>query len=81
MFRKVYNLRGNVNDKLSRVQTEAAARGIRMTGNTSRGRFEGLISGDYVVSGSQITVTISKWPFFLNESSLDKQLQSFLESN
>ncbi len=80
MFTDTYRLAGDPAEKLERVRRAAAARRIIMRGDLNGGTFEGLITGSYGVQGDSITVNITKWPFFLSEAALGKQLRDFLET-
>ncbi len=51
-----------------------------MSGNTQSGRFSGLISGTYEVSGGVAIVTITEKPFIVSWGYVEQQLRGFLGS-
>ena len=45
-------IRGDMEDRLKKVKQLAKKRGIRFTGDTSKGHFSGLVSGSYTANAA-----------------------------
>ncbi len=71
---------GDLEAKLRFAQQQAGKQGVTMSGNTQSGRFSGLISGTYEISGGVVTVTITAKPGIAAWAYIERQLRAFLGS-
>ncbi len=76
----VFQMSGNPEEKFRQVQRLARAKGVTLTGNSTRANFSGLVSGSYSRSGSIVTVTIASKPFIVSWATIESMLRDFLES-
>ena len=73
------NVSGNKQDILSQIKKAGRKQGVTVTGTTEKGKFSGLISGSYTVSGNIVTVSITKKPFIISWDEVEKRLRAGLE--
>lgn len=56
------SVKGEIDKVLADVTALAKKDGVTIKGTTSDGKISGKVTGDYKVSGKQITVNVSAWP-------------------
>ncbi len=69
---------GDLSAKLESARRKAGAQGVTLEGDTRSGRFSGLITGTYSISGGMATVTITNKPFIVSWDYVEAQLREFL---
>ena len=69
---------GDLAAKLDFAKRRAAQQGVTIQGDTRAGRFSGMISGSYSISGGIATVTITNKPILAPWSYIESQLRQFL---
>lgn len=75
-----YDLHGDVDVTLKRVQTEVAKRGIEFIGDTKEGKFSGHISGKYTIEDHRMIVTVTSKPLLASWNNVDSRLKELLET-
>jgi hypothetical protein len=64
---------------LKQIEQAGEKNGITVAGSIEKGRFLGLISGDYTISGNTVKVTINKKPSYISWEDAVKRLKEGLE--
>lgn len=73
------NVSGNKKAILNRIKEAGRKQGVTVAGTTNGGKFSGLISGNYSVTGNTVTVSITKKPFIISWEDVERRLRSGLE--
>lgn len=68
-------IRGDKDAVLAEVRRRAAEQGVAFAGDTSRGEFSGLVSGQYEVSGDFVSLTITQKPFLASWEIIEAKIQ------
>ncbi len=68
---------GNVTEKLEKVRAAAVKDGVDFRGDETCGTFEGKISGSYSIEGGEVTVTVTKIPWYAPWSAVESGLEKF----
>ena len=75
-----FQIFSNPEEKFGQVQQLARDKGVTLSGDSTRARFSGLVTGSYSRSGSTVTVTITDKPFIVSWPKIESMLRDFLES-
>jgi hypothetical protein len=82
----VFTIRGDLSQKLDRIRSLAAQKGVTFRGGLGSGTFRGGISflgmairGSYSVAGDQITVDVVEKPASYTWERVESELHGFVE--
>lgn len=68
-------IQGNELAILKQIEKAGERNGITVAGSIEKGRFLGLISGIYTVSGNTVKVTINKKPAFISWEEIERRFR------
>jgi len=66
-----------MNAVLAEVRRRAAKEGVTFVGDTSRGKFSGLVCGHYEVSRGMLVLTITDKPFLASWKMIGDKIRKF----
>jgi len=75
-----FQIHGDPDEKFRQVQQLARAKGVTLTGDSTKAKFSGLVAGSYSRSGSTVTVIITRKPSFISWLMVESMVRNFLES-
>ena len=67
----------DMNAALAEVRRQAAKKGVTFVGDTSRGKFSGIVSGHYEVSRGMVSLTITSKPFYISWKAVGDMIRKF----
>jgi len=88
MMNYTFTMHGDPSQKLERIKTLAAQKGVTFNGNLKSGTFYGgirifginkRISGSYTISGNRITVSVTEKPDSYTWDKIESELRGFIE--
>lgn len=69
----------SVEELITQVREKALQEGIDFEGDGRSGRFNGPVSGTYVMEGNEVVISVAKKPFFISCEWIRSQIESFFD--
>jgi hypothetical protein len=77
-----FNIEQDPKEALDKTRDIAASNDIVMEGDEVKGYIDaGIVKASYEVSGKELRITVTDWPYLVDSDQLEKVLKDFFSGN